>query len=130
MKKDFRPEFLNRIDETVIFRPLSKEDLTLIIDIMIKDLNKRLSEKDLHLTVSDKVKAFLVEKGYDPKFGARPLRRTIEDYIEDMLSEEVLRGKFVPGMKIKADLKKDAIVFTAKKPAAKVIEVKEDVLKS
>ncbi|MFA4967261.1 MAG: ATP-dependent Clp protease ATP-binding subunit [Candidatus Margulisiibacteriota bacterium] len=130
IKKVFRPEFLNRIDETVIFRPLSKEDLSSIVVIMIDDLNRRLAEKDLSLTVTDKVKAFLVEKGYDPKFGARPLRRTIEDYIEDPLSEDVLRGKFVQGMQIKADIKKDQIVFTAKKSARKELKVKEDALKS
>lgn len=115
MKKTFRPEFLNRVDETIVFRPLSKEDLSSIVDIMIGDLNQRLSEKDLSLLITDKVKGFLAEKGYDPKFGARPLRRTIEDYIEDPLSEEVLRGKFTSGMGIKADLKKGLIVFTGKK---------------
>ena len=130
IKKTFRPEFLNRIDETVIFRPLSKEDLGLIVEIMLKELNKRLEEKDLALTISDKVKDFLVDQGYDPKFGARPLRRTIEDHIEDLLSEDVLRGKFTPGMKIKADLKKDQIIFTGKKAAQKEIKVKEDALKS
>jgi len=130
IKKTFRPEFLNRIDETVVFRPLSKEDLCAIVDIMIKDLNKRLEEKDLTLEITDRVKNFLVDKGYDPKFGARPLRRTIEDHIEDTMSEEVLRGKFTPGMKIKADFKKEQIVFTGKKSAQKEVKVKEDALKT
>ncbi len=129
IKKTFRPEFLNRIDETVIFRPLSKEDLGQIVDIMIKDLNHRLSEKDLSLVITKKVSEFLVEKGYDPKFGARPLRRTIEDFIEDPLSEDVLRGKFTPGYQIKADLKKDVLVFTGKK-GFRSKPAKENALKS
>lgn len=118
LKKQFKPEFLNRVDETVVFRPLSKEDLTIIVDILIKDLNNRIIEKEMTFSISKKAKDFLVEKGYDPKFGARPLRRTIEDYIEDPLSEEVLRGKITFGSDIKADLKEDKLVFTAKKLSA------------
>jgi ATP-dependent Clp protease ATP-binding subunit ClpC len=125
VKKTFRPEFLNRVDETMVFRPLSKEDLKTIVDILISDLNQRLSEKDLSLIVTVKVKDLLVEKGYDPKMGARPLRRTIEDYIEEPLSEEVLRGKFTSGMSIKADLKKGQIVFTGKKSAESKARIKE-----
>jgi len=125
VKKTFRPEFLNRVDETIVFRPLSKEDLRSIVDILISDLNSRLSEKDLSLTVTVKVKDLLVEKGFDPKMGARPLRRTLEDYIEEPLSEEVLRGKFTFGMSIKADLKKGQIVFTGKKSAESKARIKE-----
>jgi ATP-dependent Clp protease ATP-binding subunit ClpC len=112
LKKKFRPEFLNRVDDTVVFRPLSKEDLSSIVSIMIEELNQRLQERGLSLKINKKVKDFLVEKGYDPKFGARPLRRTIEEHIEDPLSEDVLRGKFEPGASIKAELKKDAVIFS------------------
>lgn len=115
VKKTFRPEFLNRIDEIIVFRPLSKEDLGQIVDIMLADLNKRLAEKDLALSFNKKVKAFLADKGYDPKYGARPLRRTIEDYVEDPLSEDVLRGKFRSGMEIKSELKAEKLTFTGKK---------------
>jgi len=115
VKKTFRPEFLNRIDEVIVFRPLSKEDLGQIVDIMLGDLNRRLAEKDLALSFNKKVKTFLADKGYDPKYGARPLRRTIEDYIEDPLSEDVLRGKFRSGMEIKSELKAEKITFTGKK---------------
>ncbi|KAF0133272.1 MAG: ATP-dependent Clp protease ATP-binding subunit ClpC, partial [Candidatus Saganbacteria bacterium] len=115
VKKSFRPEFLNRVDGIVVFRALSKEDLGSIIDIMIKDLNQRLSEKDLSIKVSEKAKAFLIDTAFDPKMGARPLRRTIENHIEDPLSEEVLKGKFTPGMSIIVDFKKGLLSFSAKK---------------
>jgi ATP-dependent Clp protease ATP-binding subunit ClpC len=118
MKKKFRPEFLNRIDEQIVFRPLSKEDLIKIVDLMISDVNARLIEKGLSILISKKVKDFLVDKGYDPHFGARPLRRAIEDNIEDPLSEEILLGKFKYGTKIKMDVENNKIVFTGK-PSAK-----------
>jgi len=115
MKKKFRPEFLNRIDEKIVFRPLSKEDLSNIVGIMIEDLNERLREKGISMTVSKKSKSFLVEKGYDPKFGARPLRRTIEDNLEDVLSEEILKGRFGYGSRIKVDVENDKLVFRGTK---------------
>lgn len=111
MKKHFRPEFLNRIDEQIVFRPLSKEDLTKIVDLMINDINDRLMEKGLSISINKKVKELLVDKGYDPNFGARPLRRVIEDHIEDPLSEQLLLGKFLYGAKIKADVKDGKIEF-------------------
>jgi ATP-dependent Clp protease ATP-binding subunit ClpC len=128
LKKSFRPEFLNRVDEAIVFRPLSKEDLHVIIDILLADVNKRLEEKGLNLKVGKKAKNLLVEKGYDPKFGARPLRRTIEEYIENPLSEEVLKGKFTFGMEIKADLKDELITFTGKKLRLKPPKVQEKKL--
>jgi ATP-dependent Clp protease ATP-binding subunit ClpC len=114
MKKKFRPEFLNRIDEQIVFRPLSKEDLTKIVDIMIFDINARLIEKGLSISLSKKAKEFLVDKGYDPHFGARPLRRAIEDNIEDPISEHILLGKFVYGTKIKVDIENGKTVFSGK----------------
>jgi ATP-dependent Clp protease ATP-binding subunit ClpC len=115
MKKKFRPEFLNRIDETIVFRALSKEDLGKIVDLMVSDLNERLLEKGMSITISKKVKDFLVDKGYDPHFGARPLRRVIEDHIEDPLSEQILLGKFTYGTKIKVEVKADKLDFTGTK---------------
>lgn len=114
LKKRFKPEFLNRVDEKIVFHPLSKEDLLQIIDILISDINERLTEKGLSLELSKKAKAFLVDQGYDPKLGARPLRRSIEEHIEDKLSEEVLKGKFTYGTKIKTDLKGSQLTFTGK----------------
>jgi len=114
MKKTFKPEFLNRIDEQIVFKPLSKEDLLKIVDIMIAETNERLIEKGLSLILSKKAKQFIVDKGYDPKFGARPLRRTIEEHIEDKLSEEILKGRFGYGSKITADVKQDKMAFSGK----------------
>jgi ATP-dependent Clp protease ATP-binding subunit ClpC len=116
LKKKFRPEFINRVDETIVFHPLSKEDLASIVDIMISDVNERLKEKNITLTLDADSKKLLVEKGYDPKFGARPLRRTIEDYIEDSLSELILRGRFGYGSKIKGKVQNDKIVFSGRRP--------------
>ncbi|MEE8637852.1 MAG: ATP-dependent Clp protease ATP-binding subunit [Candidatus Margulisiibacteriota bacterium] len=115
LNKQFRPEFLNRVDEKIVFRPLSKEDLAAIVDIMIGDINTRVEEKGLHLKITKKVKEFLVEKGYDPKLGARPLRRAIEEHVEDPLSEDVLKGKFGYGSKISLKVEKGKIVFSGTK---------------
>lgn len=115
MKKKFRPEFLNRIDEQIVFSPLSKEDLSKIVSIMISDINDRLIEKGLSISASKKSETLLVDKGYDPHFGARPLRRVIEDNIEDPISEEILRGKFAYGTKITVEVKDDKFVFSGKK---------------
>jgi len=115
LEKHFRPEFLNRVDEKIVFQPLSKEDLVEIVGIIIKDINTRLEEKGITLKVNLKVEKFLVEKSYDPKLGARPLRRAVEDYIEDPLSEEVLRGRFSFGSKINGRVEKDKIVFSGTK---------------
>ena len=100
IKRLFNPEFLNRIDETIIFRALEREDIIKIIDIEIKDLLKNIKENKMELALDDTAKEFLVGKGYDPKFGARPLRRAIQKYIEDPMAEEILKGTFKQGNKI------------------------------
>ncbi|OGC22722.1 ATP-dependent Clp protease ATP-binding subunit ClpC [candidate division WOR-1 bacterium RIFOXYB2_FULL_42_35] len=112
LEKEFKPEFLNRVDAKIVFKALAKEDLVGIIDIMLEDLNKRLEEKFLSLKVPKAVKTFLVDKAFDPKLGARPLRRTISEYVEDPLSEEILKGKFGYGSKIALKVEKDKIVFS------------------
>ena len=91
-KKSFKPEFLNRLTEIVIFRPLIKESMRAIVDLELKKVTDRLKDKKLKLHISDDVKEFLIEKGYDSKLGARPLRRAVEKYLEDSLAEEVLSG--------------------------------------
>ena len=91
-KKSFKPEFLNRLTEIVIFRPLVKESMRAIVNLELKKVTDRLKEKKLKLEISDEVKEFLIEKGYDNKLGARPLRRAVEKYLEDSLAEEVLGG--------------------------------------
>ena len=94
VEKFFRPEFINRLDDTIIFKPLSKENLYNIIDIEIKKMGKRLAEQGIRLELAQEARDFLIEKGYNPDFGARPLRRAIEQHIEDALSESILRGEF------------------------------------
>ncbi|HEX7358592.1 MAG TPA: AAA family ATPase, partial [Ignavibacteriaceae bacterium] len=102
MKRLFNPEFLNRIDDTIVFRNLDKEDIYKIIDIEIKDLLTNIKENKLTLVLDESAKEFLVNKGFDEKFGARPLRRAIQKYVEDPLAEEILRGSFKEGTTIVA----------------------------
>jgi len=110
MKKAFRPEFLNRIDATVVFHPLNKEHIRQIVDLMLNTVNERLEEKGMKLEVTDAVKDFLGEKGFDEVFGARPLRRVIQDMVEDKLSEGMLGGKFQSGDTVVVDLKDGEII--------------------
>jgi ATP-dependent Clp protease ATP-binding subunit ClpC len=100
----FRPEFLNRLDDTIVFKALTREDLQTIVDYELKKVFKRLTEHGLKLELTDQAKEFLIDKGYNPEFGARPLRRAIEHYIEDPLSEAVLAGKFKGKNLIKIDV--------------------------
>lgn len=111
MKKAFRPEFLNRIDETIVFAHLSKEEIRQIVDLMLKDLLKRLAEKELNIDVTDEVKDHLAENGYSEAYGARPLRRLIQRKMEDSLAEEILSGKYAPGDTIKVTLVDGKISF-------------------
>ncbi len=97
LKGKFPPEFLNRIDETLIFRPLSKESLTKIVDLQLKDLANRLAEQELTLKVSAKTKAAIIEEGYDPDFGARPLKRAIQRILETPIAHDIIAGKYPPG---------------------------------
>ncbi|SHE27564.1 ATP-dependent Clp protease ATP-binding subunit ClpC [Marinitoga hydrogenitolerans DSM 16785] len=111
VRKAFKPEFLNRLDETVVFHPLTKKDMKEIIKIQLKDLEKRLKEKDLHLKFKEEAVDLLIEKGFDPIFGARPLRRAIQRYLEDPLSEEILKGRFKESDRIIIDVKDNNIHF-------------------
>ncbi len=115
LKETFRPEFLNRIDETLIFHSLSKDQIIQIADIQMKDLQKRLAKHNLRLTITDRVKEKLLQEGYDPHFGARPLKRTIQHLIENPLSMEILEGKFPEGTEIKMDIKNGKVSFTTGK---------------
>jgi ATP-dependent Clp protease ATP-binding subunit ClpC len=107
----FRPEFLNRIDAQVVFHALSEEHIRQIVDLMLKQVVASLEEKNITLAVTDAAKDFLGKKGYDPDFGARPLRRTIQNLLEDPLSERLLRGDFQPGDTVCADCVEDKIVM-------------------
>ena len=110
LKKTFRPEFLNRVDGVVVFHSLTKEQIRQIVDLMLTSVTQQLSEKGIKLEVTDATKDFLGEKGYDEVFGARPLRRAIQDMIEDKLSEDLLRGKFQSGDTVVVDLEGTEIV--------------------
>ena len=110
LKKTFRPEFLNRVDGVVVFHSLTKEQIRQIVDLMLTSVTQQLSEKGIKLEVTDATKDFLGEKGYDEVFGARPLRRAIQDMIEDKLSEDLLRGKFQSGDTVVVDLEGEEIV--------------------
>lgn len=111
VKKTFRPEFLNRIDDIIVFHPLYRQDLEQIISFELKDVKERLKEKKIDLNLTPEVLTFLIDKGYDPVFGARPLRRTIQKYVENVLAEEILSGKFKEGDKIQAELRGELVQF-------------------
>ncbi len=111
LKEVFRPEFLNRVDEIVSFDPLTKEQLLQIVDLMLKDTIKALSDKDIKIIISNDAKNFILNKGTDIKFGARPLRRAIQRYIEDELSEMILKGTLLDGQTVKVDLQNDELKF-------------------
>ena len=114
IKTMFSPEFINRLDSIVYFKKLKKEDMISILDIQLKKLESRLSDKNITLNISKTCKEFLVDKGFDEKYGARPLRRSIQKYLEDPLSEELLSGFIKDGseVKIKVDKKLDKLIFT------------------
>jgi len=111
LKETFRPEFLNRIDEIIIFHGLSKEQIKQIADIQLDEVRKRLAGSNLKLKVSDRLKERVVEEGYDPHFGARPLKRTIQHLIENPLSMAILQGKFSDGTEITADMRNGKVTF-------------------
>ncbi|MEE8637054.1 MAG: ATP-dependent Clp protease ATP-binding subunit [Dehalococcoidia bacterium] len=111
MKEKFRPEFLNRIDDTVVFHALSKEHIRQIVDLMLNQVVASLAEKNITLQVTDEARDFIGNKGYDPVFGARPLRRTIQNLVEDPLSEALLRGEFLPGDTVVVDCAEERIVM-------------------
>ena len=111
LKDVFRPEFLNRVDEIISFDPLTKEQLLQIVDLMLKDTEKALKDKDITIEVTLEAKDFILEKGTDIKFGARPLRRAIQRYVEDELSEMILRGELQDGQNVKVDFENDKLKF-------------------
>ena len=113
VKRIFKPEFLNRIDETIVFRALNKEDMKQIVTIMVKELQKRCKEQlNIDLNVTSAAKTYIVEKAFDRKYGARPLKRKIQDEIEDRLAEEIIKGSIRSGDKITVSVKKDAICIS------------------
>jgi ATP-dependent Clp protease ATP-binding subunit ClpC len=113
LKRHFRPEFLNRIDETIVFHPLTPAEVKEIVDLMMKRLQEQLKTKALDIELTEDAKDWLSKKGYDPTLGARPLRRTIQRELEDVLSEKLLYGEFGTNQLIVVDIEDDAVVFRA-----------------
>jgi len=117
LRRTFRPEFLNRIDEIIVFHALNKEHIRKIVDIMLNNLKKELAERGVSVEFTDAAKELLANEGYDPQFGARPLRRAIQRLVENPLSEEILRGRFEAGDTILVDAAEGKIVFEKKELA-------------
>jgi len=111
VKKAFKPEFLNRVDDIIVFRSLTKEDLLRIVELEIKDVESRLKDQNIEIELTQEAKDFLIEKGFDRNFGARPLKRTIQRFLEDPMAEEIIRGTFKKGGKVKISAKVDHLVF-------------------
>jgi len=113
LRQHFRPEFLNRIDDIVIFDRLSEDELKKIVEIQLRRLVRRLENQKITLELSDAAKAFVASHGYDPVYGARPLKRAVQKYILDPLSMEILEGKIGEGDRVKVDVANDALTFAS-----------------
>jgi ATP-dependent Clp protease ATP-binding subunit ClpA len=111
LRERFRPEFLNRIDEIIIFNPLTPKDIEKIVEIQLRNVQKRLEQKDIQLEVSDEVKKFLAKEGYSPEFGARELKRVIQRLILDPLASKIVANEIKPSDKVKVVLANNQIVF-------------------
>ena len=111
LTRTFRPEFLNRIDETIVFHNLTEAELKQIIDLMLREVRDRLAEQGIKLEVTEAAKEYLLKEGYDPAYGARPLRRAIQRLIENALSEELLRGKYQAGDLVRVDARDNNIII-------------------
>ena len=105
LRRQFRPEFLNRLDEIVFYKPLTRENITAIIDLQIAALNRRLSDKQISCSLTDSAKAFIIDAAYDPQFGARPLRRYVQHTVETLIARRILTGDILPGATLRVDVK-------------------------
>ena len=118
-KKVFRPEFLNRFDDLLVFRSLGRDELTQILELELEKVRKRLAERDIHFELDTSARDLLLEKGFDPTYGARPMRRAVERFLEDPMAEEIIRGDLREGETISISAKDDKLVFTQKESSAK-----------
>ena len=113
VKKVFKPEFLNRVDDTIVFRPLTRDDLEYIVEIEIKEVESRLKDQKIFIELAKEAKDFLIERGFDKIFGARPLKRTIQRFLEDPLAEEIIKGSYKNGANVKVAAKADHLEFSS-----------------
>ena len=113
LRENFRPEFLNRIDETVVFNPLTEADIEKIVEIQLKTLESQLKDRNISIVLDRSARKYLAEEGFDPEFGARPLKRLIQKVILDRLADKIIRGELKDGGKIKVNYKSDSLVFTS-----------------
>ena len=110
LKRSFRPEFLNRLDETILFRPLTKNDLTEIIDLMVASLRKRLEDRSLSLEITPEAKELIIDRGFDPLYGARPLRRYLQSTVETLIAKTILSGNLPAGTILMIDTRDGELV--------------------
>jgi len=118
VKRIFNPEFINRVDDIVVFRHLTQEDMVQIVDIVIEEMLDKVADRDIEIALTKSAKEYIAEKGFDPVFGARPLKRTIQKYVEDPIAEEILKGNFTDGSRIQVKKKGDALEFIEMQPRA------------
>jgi ATP-dependent Clp protease ATP-binding subunit ClpC len=118
LKNVFNPEFLNRLDDVIVFHPLSREHISQIVSVLLKDVRKRLAEEELTLKLTDAATEFLVKHGYDEQYGARPLKRAIQKFIEDPLSEKILMGDFSRADEIEVDVAADGTQLEFRVPTS------------
>jgi ATP-dependent Clp protease ATP-binding subunit ClpC len=121
-KKTFKPEFLNRVDDLIVFRPLTREHMAKIVELEVGKVGQRLKSRRLTLRLTEAASNFLIEKGYDPVYGARPLRRAVERFLENPLAEELLKGTIHEGQTVLVDVKDGSLVFSASEPTEEVLE--------
>jgi ATP-dependent Clp protease ATP-binding subunit ClpC len=115
-KRVLKPEFVNRLDDLIVFHTLGKPELLTIVDLEIKKVAQRIKNKEITIVLDEKAKELLIEKGYDPQYGARPMRRAVERYLEDPMAEEILRGNLKPGDTADVSADKGKLTFHAKMP--------------
>jgi ATP-dependent Clp protease ATP-binding subunit ClpC len=115
-KRAFKPEFINRLDDIIVFHQLTKADLLHIVELEVAKVLTRIKEKDVHIVLEQSAKEFLIEKGYDPQYGARPMRRAVERYLEDPFAEELLRGNMKAGDVVHVRAEDGKLTFHAVEP--------------
>ena len=113
LRRSFRPEFLNRLDEIVFYKPLTKDNIGKIIDLQIEALNQRLEDKQMHVSVSTEAKQFIIDAAYDPQYGARPLRRYVQHTVETLIARRIIAGDILPGAQLRVSVQNGELAVEA-----------------